>query len=215
MIIAIDGPAAAGKGTLARRIAQHYGLTYLDTGALYRATGLALMQAGHDPEDAGRAEAAARNLDLALMEHPDLRSARAGEIASIVAAIPQVRAALLDVQRQVAASRPGAVLDGRDIGTVVCPDADVKIFVDASPQVRAKRRWKEWREAGEEADYEDILAQVLARDARDRERAEAPLKPAEDAHLLDTSKLDIEAAFRAARQIIDARIQAGSGQRGR
>jgi cytidylate kinase len=173
------------------------------------------MLAGHDPEDAERAEEAARNLDLALMEHPGLRSARAGEAASIVAAIPQVRAALLDVQRQVAASNPGAVLDGRDIGTVVCPEADVKIFVDASPQVRAKRRWKELREAGEEADYEDILAQVLARDARDRERAEAPLKPAEDAHLLDTSKLDIEAAFRAARQIIDARIQAGSGQRGR
>ena len=214
MIIAIDGPAAAGKGTLARRIAQEYELAYLDTGALYRAAGLALLLAGHDPHDAEAAAAAARGLDLSLLAHPDLRTPRAGEAASIIAAMPDVRAALLDFQRDFARKPPGAVLDGRDIGTVVCPDADVKIFVDAAPEVRARRRWLELKERGEEADFSDILAQVMARDARDRGRSNAPLKPAADAHLLDTSKLDIEAAFRAARQIIDARIQAGSGRRG-
>ncbi len=205
MIIAIDGPAAAGKGTLARRLAEHYGLRYLDTGALYRAVGLAVMRAGGDPEDAAAAEAAARNLDPALMEDPELRAAGTGVAASKVAAVPGVRAALLDFQRAFAAQAPGAVLDGRDIGTVVCPEADVKLFVTASPEVRARRRWLELKEAGEDVPFEKILAQVQARDERDMNRAEAPLRPAADAHLLDTSELDIEAAFRAARRIIDAR----------
>ncbi len=205
MIIAIDGPAAAGKGTLARRLAEHYGLRYLDTGALYRAVGLAVMRAGGDPEDAATAEAAARNLDPALMEHPDLRAAGTGVAASKVAAVPGVRAALLDFQRAFAAQAPGAVLDGRDIGTVVCPEADVKLFVTASPEVRARRRWLELKAAGEDVPFEEILAQVRERDERDMNRAEAPLRPAPDAHLLDTSELDIEAAFRAARRIIDAR----------
>ncbi len=205
MIIAIDGPAAAGKGTLARRLAEHYGLRYLDTGALYRAVGLAVMRAGGDPEDAAAAEAAARKLDPGLMEDPELRAAGTGVAASKVAAVPGVRAALLDFQRAFAAQAPGAVLDGRDIGTVVCPEADVKLFVTASPEVRARRRWLELKEAGEEVPFEEILAQVRERDARDMNRAEAPLRPAPDAHLLDTSELDIEAAFRAARRIIDAR----------
>ncbi len=204
MIIAIDGPAAAGKGTLARRLAEHYGLRYLDTGALYRAVGLAVMRAGGDPEDAAAAEAAARDLDLELLSHPDLRAAGTGVAASRVAAVPGVRAALLDFQRSFAAQAPGAVLDGRDIGTVVCPDADVKLFVTASPEVRARRRWLELKEAGREESFEEILAQVRERDERDMNRAEAPLRPAPDAHLLDTSELDIEAAFRAARRIIDA-----------
>ena len=205
MIIAIDGPAAAGKGTLARRLAEHYGLRYLDTGALYRAVGLAVMRTGGEPEDAAAAEAAARNLDPALLEHPELRAAGTGVAASKVAAVPGVRAALLDFQRAFAAQPPGAVLDGRDIGTVVCPEADVKLFVTASPEVRARRRWLELKAAGEEVPFEEILAQVRERDERDMNRAEAPLRPAPDAHLLDTSELDIEAAFRAARRIIDAR----------
>ncbi len=214
MIIAVDGPAAAGKGTLARRLAEHYGLRHMDTGALYRAVGLALMRAGESPEDVRMAERAARALDLSLLEDPALRTAAAAGAASKVAAIPQVRAALLDLQREFAAAPPGAVLDGRDIGTVVCPDADVKIFVSAAPEVRARRRWLELREAGEDVSLEEILARVRERDARDMGRAQAPLVPADDAHLLDTSKLDIEAAFRAARRIVDAHIQAGSGPRG-
>ncbi len=205
MIIAIDGPAAAGKGTLARRLAEHYGLRYLDTGALYRAVGLAVVRGGGDPGDARMAEAAARRLDTALLDDPELRAAGTGVAASKVAAIPGVRAALLDFQRTFAAQPPGAVLDGRDIGTVVCPDADVKLFVTASPEVRARRRWLELKEAGEEVPFGEILAQVRERDERDMNRAEAPLRPAPDAHLLDTSELDIEAAFRAARRIIDAR----------
>ena len=212
MIIAIDGPAAAGKGTLARRLARHYGLAYLDTGALYRAVGLALRRAGKDLDDEAAAAAAARDLDLALLEDPELRSAGAGEAASKVAAIPAVRDALLELQRRIAATPPGAVLDGRDIGTVVCPDADVKLFVTASPEERARRRWLELTARGESVSQEDVLEQVRARDARDSRRDVSPLKPASDAHLLDTSKLDIEAAFRAARDIIDAHMQAGSGR---
>ncbi len=214
MIIAIDGPAAAGKGTLARRISAHYGLPYLDTGALYRAVGLALRLAGNDPADEETAARVARNLDLALLEHPDLRSAQAGEAASKVAAMAGVRAALLGVQRDFARQPGGAVLDGRDIGTVVCPQADIKLFVTASPRERARRRWLELRERGEEIAFDEVLAQVMARDARDKARAEAPLRPAQDAHLLDTSKLDIEAAFREARRIIGAHHQAGSGRQG-
>ncbi len=203
MIIAIDGPAAAGKGTLARRLAEHYGLRFLDTGALYRAVALALLQAGESPEDEEAALAAARGLDLGLMEHPELRTLKVGEAASRVAAMPAVRAALVDYQRTFAATPPGAVLDGRDIGTVICPDADVKLFVTASPEVRAHRRWRELLVAGRDRTYEEVLAQVRERDERDMKRAEAPLRPARDAHLLDTSELDIEAAFRAALAIVE------------
>jgi len=205
MIIAIDGPAAAGKGTLARRIAEHYGLAYLDTGALYRAVGLALLLAGRDPEDAKAAEAAARELDLSLLEHPDLRGVEAGAAASQVAAVPAVRAALLEFQRGFAARPQGAVLDGRDIGTVVLPRADVKLYVTASPEVRARRRWLELGGEASDTPFEEVLRAVKERDARDAARRTAPMRPAEDAHLLDTSELDIEAAFRAAREIIEAR----------
>ncbi|HHN73208.1 MAG TPA: (d)CMP kinase [Thermopetrobacter sp.] len=214
MIIAIDGPAAAGKGTLARRIADHYGLRLLDTGALYRAVALAMRAAGHDLADEDAAAALARALDEAWLTHPQLRAAGTGEVASRIAAMPAVRAALLDYQRAFAATPPGAVLDGRDIGTVVCPDADVKLFVTASPEVRARRRWLELRERGEEVPFEEVLLQVRARDERDAGRAEAPLRPATDAHLLDTSELDIEAAFRAARRIIDAHLERGSARQG-
>jgi cytidylate kinase len=214
MIIAIDGPAAAGKGTLARRLAAHYGLRFLDTGALYRAVALAMRVEGHDLSDEGTAARIAATLDPAWLEHPDLRAAGTGEAASRVAAMPAVRAALLDYQRRFAETPPGAVLDGRDIGTVVCPHADVKLFVTAAPEVRARRRWLELRERGENIAFEDILAQVKARDARDMNRPEAPLRPAPDAHLLDTSELDIEAAFRAARRIIDAHLEKTSPGQG-
>ncbi len=215
LVIAIDGPAAAGKGTLARRLAEHYGLAFLDTGALYRAVGLAMLRAGLDPDDPRAAEEVARKLDLSLMEDPDLRGMKAGEAASKVARHAGVRAALLDFQRAFAYERNpnGAVLDGRDIGTVVLPEADVKLFVTASPEVRAKRRFEELRAQGRDVAYEEVLAAVRERDARDMNRAEAPLRPAEDAHLLDTSELDICAAFRAAREIIDARARAKTGGR--
>ena len=209
LVIAIDGPAAAGKGTLARRIAEHYGLKYLDTGALYRAVGLAMLRAGLDPDDEAAAADIARKLDVSLLQDPELRSIAAGNAASQVARHKAVRAALLDFQRDFACKAPnGAVLDGRDIGTVVLPHADVKLFITASPEVRARRRWLEL--GGEESGtpYEEVLRVVQERDARDASRVEAPMKPAEDAHLLDTSELDIDAAFRAARRIIDARIEA-------
>ncbi len=214
IVIAIDGPAAAGKGTLARRLAAHYGLRFLDTGALYRAVAVAMREGGHDLTDEATAARIAATLDPALLEHPDLRAAGTGEAASRVASMPAVRAALLDYQRRFAATPPGAVLDGRDIGTVVCPDADVKLFVTAAPEVRARRRWRELKARGEEVPFEEVLAQVKARDARDMNRPEAPLRPAPDAHLLDTSELDIEAAFQAARRIIDAYLETVSPGQG-
>ncbi len=215
LVIAIDGPAAAGKGTLARRIAKHYNLAFLDTGALYRAVGLAMLRAGLDPDDAAEAEHVARTLDLELLEDPELRTLRTGDAASKVARHPQVRAALLDFQRDFARNAPnGAVLDGRDIGTVVLPDADVKLFVTARPEVRAERRFRELKEQGKDVSYEEVLAQVKERDARDAARATAPMKPAPDAHLLDTSEMDICAAFRAAREIIDAHLAGRTGGRG-
>jgi len=202
MIIAIDGPAASGKGTLARRLAAHYGLNHLDTGSLYRAVALAVLDAGGDPKDEENAERAARALDSDLLDSPSLRDDGVGQ-AAIVAAQPRVRAALLDYQRRIASTAPGAVLDGRDIGTVVCPQADVKLFIVAESEIRARRRMLELRRAGVDVAYEQVLADLARRDERDSARADAPLRAAPDAHLLDTSKLDIEAAFRAAVEIVD------------
>jgi len=203
MIIAVDGPAASGKGTLALRLARHYGLSHLDTGLIYRAVALRVLKAGERPGDEAAAVKAARNLDLDGLDSEELRSSAAGEAASIVAAMPAVRRAVLRLQREFAKRDGGAVLDGRDIGTVVCPDADIKLFVTASPEERARRRHEELRASGGDVSYDEVLAEINARDERDRARAVAPLKPAGDAHLLDTSDLDIEAAFRAAVAIIE------------
>lgn len=214
MIIAIDGPAAAGKGTLARALARHFGLPHMDTGALYRRVGASLLADRQDPADPVLAEAAARALDLARFDDTQLRTAAIGEAASVVAAIPAVRQALFEAQRAFALQPGGAVLDGRDIGTVVCPEADVKLFVEASPQARAWRRVAELEDRGEHVAFEDMLAQVRTRDARDSGRADAPLRPADDAHLLDTSDLSIGAAVDRARAIVEAAIRrkaAGSG----
>src|SRR5262245_48272530 len=190
MIIAIDGPAASGKGTLGKRLAAHYGLRHLDTGLLYRAVAKALLDSGHSPNNQARAVAAADALDSASFDEIALKSHAVGEAASLVSAIPDVRAALLAFQRNFAAKPPGAVLDGRDIGTVICPHAEVKIFVTASPQVRARRRALEIQGRGDRADEAEILADILKRDERDTSRAAAPLKQAADAHLLDTTSLD-------------------------
>ena len=210
MIIAIDGPAASGKGTLGRNLAIHFGLRHLDTGLLYRAVARALIDAGGRLDDREGAVAAARRIDAARLDEGRLKARGMAEPASIVSAIPEVRAALVDLQRSFAAAPPGAVLDGRDIGTVICPDADVKIFVDAAPEVRASRRAVELRGKGEAVDEAAILADIVRRDARDRARAVAPLVPAPDAHLLDTTHLDIDAAFRAAVAIVEA-ARAGRG----
>jgi cytidylate kinase len=212
MIIAIDGPAASGKGTLGKHLAAHYGLRHLDTGLLYRAVAKAMLDAGHAPDDAARAAAAARSLDPLAFDEAALKSQAVGEAASVVSAIGEVRAALYEFQRDFAAAPPGAVLDGRDIGTVICPDADVKIFVTASPQVRAQRRTLEFRRAGAVVDEADTLADILRRDERDTGRAVAPLKPAADAHVLDTTSLDIAAALDAAIAIVE-RTRAAAGAR--
>lgn len=206
MIIAIDGPAASGKGTIARRVAEHFGLHVLDTGLLYRAVARDLMARGFKLEDTWAAVAAARNLVPETLEDPGLRENGIGEAASIVARIPEVRAALLDYQRAFARREPGAVLDGRDIGTVVCPEADVKIFVAAKPEVRARRRHLELQAREDDISYEQVLDMILRRDERDANRADAPMRPAEDADLLDTSALDIEAAFDAAVRLIKRKI---------
>ena len=203
MILAIDGPAASGKGTLARRLAAHYGLRHLDTGMLYRAVARAVLDAGGDVTDTNARLAAARSLDASqLKDEASLRGAGMGEAASIVAADPAVRDAMLAFQRTFAKTPPGAVLDGRDIGSVVCPDADTKIFVTASPEARAMRRYKELAARNGEITCQQVLDDIRRRDARDSSRAVAPLKPADDAHLLDTTELDIEAAFRAAVDLI-------------
>ena len=203
MIIAVDGPAASGKGTLARQIAEHYGLAYLDTGSLYRAVALGVLKAGKSPDDEAAALEAAGQLDRAAIADDEIRRAGLGEAASIVAAFPAVRERMLGLQRQIARSQPGAVLDGRDIGTIVCPDANVKLFVTASPEVRARRRMEELIRNGEAASFEDVLQWLRERDHRDETRPVAPLKRAGDAHLLDTSDLDIEATFQAAVSIIE------------
>jgi len=211
MIIAIDGPAASGKGTLGKRIAIHYGLRHLDTGLIYRAVAHRLREAGHRLDDAVEGARAARELDPAGFDESVLKGQEAGEAASVVSAIPAVRAALLDFQRDFGRVPPGAVLDGRDIGTVIFPDADVKLFVDAAPQVRARRRVSEWERAGQKVSEADVLADIIRRDERDTRRATAPLKAASDAHLLDTTLLDIDAAFGAAIDIIEA-VRAGRGR---
>ena len=213
MIIAVDGPAASGKGTLARRIAAHLGFAHLDTGRLYRAVGMAVVRAGRDPADASAAEAAARALDPAALNDSDLAGDEAAQAASKVAAIPGVRAALLEFQREFARNPPagnaGAVLDGRDIGTVVCPEADIKFFVTASARIRAERRHKELLDRGEVSIYARVLQEMRERDARDSARDVAPLKPAEDAIVLDTSRMDADAAFATAVEHIEAVLGGG------
>lgn len=206
MIIALDGPAASGKGTIARKLAAHYGYAHLDTGSLYRAVALRVLIEGGDPSDVGAALEAARNLDPSGIDDQDLRSAKIGDAASIVAAMSGVRQAILAYQHDFAQTPPGAVLDGRDIGTVVCPDADVKIFVTATAKVRAHRRFLELKGRQPELVERDVLAMLEDRDSRDENRAIAPLTMAEDAHLLDTTNLDIEAAFQAAVEMIDRSI---------
>ncbi len=207
MIIAIDGPAAAGKGTLARRLADHFGLALLDTGLLYRAVGMNLVRAGADLGDAAKAAEAARALKPQDLEAGDLRADAAADAASRVSAVPDARAALLDFQRSFAANPPedanGAVLDGRDIGTVVCPAAEVKLFVTASPEVRAQRRYLELRERGLDAIHGRVLADMKERDARDSQRTVSPLEPAKDAFLLDTSDLDADQVFDVALDFIN------------
>lgn len=204
MIIAIDGPAASGKGTLARRLADHLRLRHLDTGLTYRAVGHALLSVGLPLDDAGLAEEAARHVDLAALDRDVLSEHGIGEAASRVAVMTGVRRILVEKQREFARVPPGAVLDGRDIGTVVCPDAPVKLFVTASAQVRAQRRMEEIAEAGGTANYDEILQAINVRDARDMGRTDSPLRPAPDAHLIDTSEMGIEAAFRAALSIVEA-----------
>jgi cytidylate kinase len=208
MIIAIDGPAASGKGTLGKRLAGHYGLRHLDTGLIYRAVAKAMLDAGHSPDDRARAMAAAEALDPRHFDEAALKRQAVGEAASLVSAIPEVRKLVLAFQREFGRAPPGAVLDGRDIGTVIFPDADVKIFVTATPEVRARRRAAELEQAGESINEADVLADIRRRDERDSKRAIAPLKAAPDAHLLDTTHLDIDAAFRAAIDIVEA-VRAG------
>ena len=201
--IAIDGPAGAGKGTLARRLADHYRLNLLDTGLTYRAVAHALLRLGLPLDNVSAAETAARQVDLSKLDRAVLSAHAVGEAASKVAVFPTVRRILVEKQRDFAKTPPGAVLDGRDIGTVVCPDADIKLYVTASAEVRAKRRLAEIESIGGSADLATILADIERRDERDMGRADSPLKPAADAHLLDTSEMAIEAAFLAAMAIID------------
>ncbi|MCP8940571.1 (d)CMP kinase [Alsobacter sp. SYSU M60028] len=204
MIIAIDGPAASGKGTLAKRLAAHYGLPHLDTGLLYRAVARVLMDFDHKLDDDAAAVRAAQALEPSRLDDPRLRGREMGEAASVVAAIPAVRAALTEWQRGFARRAPGAVLDGRDIGTVICPDAQVKIFVTATAEERARRRFRELAGRGETVTYETVLDDIRRRDARDSGRSAAPLAAAADARLLDTTSLDIEQAVRAAIGFVEA-----------
>jgi len=204
-VIAVDGPAASGKGTIASRLAAHYGLPFLDTGLLYRAVGLDVLTGGGDLGDAKAAERAARALDTGrLSDDAALTSGDAGEAASRVAGFPGVRAALLDLQQAFAAQAGGAVLDGRDIGTVIAPNAPAKLFVTATPETRARRRWRQLNARGDMITYEAMLADIQRRDERDAGRGSAPMVQADDAVLLDTTDMDIEAAFDAARRIVEA-----------
>ncbi len=210
MIIAIDGPAASGKGTLARRLAAQYGLAHLDTGLLYRAVAKQVLDRGADPTEEDAATAAARSLNLADVDASELRSEAIGEAASKVAALAAVRAELVRLQRNFTRNPPngaaGAVLDGRDIGTVICPDADVKFYVIAVVEERAKRRHAELRSRGEAIEFDEVLEDLRRRDARDTERAVSPLKPAPGAHLLDTSNLSIDSAFAQAKALISKHL---------
>lgn len=205
MIIAVDGPSAAGKGTVARAVASELGYHFLDTGSLYRMVGLTMLRQGRPANDVAAATEIARRLDPVSVKDSDLRTEQVAAMASQVAVIPEVRAALLEFQRAYARKQPGAVLDGRDIGTVVCPDADAKLYVTASAEVRAERRTRELQQAGQAVNYDDVLADVLARDTRDSSRATAPLKPAADAIILDTSAMTVEQAVAAAMAAIASR----------
>lgn len=207
MIIAIDGPAASGKGTIARRLAAHFGLPHLDTGLIYRATAAAVIANGARTDDVAAATAAARTLDLSRFDESELRSAQMGEAASVVAAIPDVRAALVEFQRAFARQAGGAVLDGRDIGTAICPDADVKLYVTAAPETRAGRRASELASRHETSEFAAVLADIRKRDERDSARSAAPLKIADDAITLDTTQLDVEGAVAAAIQIVEEMSQ--------
>ena len=202
LVIAIDGPAASGKGTLSRKLAAKLSLPHLDTGLTYRAVAHALLQDGEPLDDEDKATEAALSLDLGALDRDVLSDHLIGEAASKVAVMSKVRTALVEHQRAFAHTMPGAVLDGRDIGTVVCPDANVKLFVTASANERARRRWNDLQVKGQDADFDTILADIRQRDARDMGREDSPLKPADDAHLLDTSEMDISAAFEAALEII-------------
>ena len=206
-VIAIDGPAAAGKGTLSRRIAEDYGFHHLDTGLTYRACAKALLDAGLPLDDEAQAAEMAAKVDLGGLDRSVLSAHAIGEAASKIAVMPSVRRALVEAQRAFSKRLPGTVLDGRDIGTVVCPDAAVKLYVTASAEVRAKRRFDEIVAGGGEAIFEDVLADVIKRDERDMNRADSPLKPADDAHLIDTTEMGIEAAFQAAKRLIDAALR--------
>jgi cytidylate kinase len=206
-VIAIDGPAAAGKGTLSRLIAKAYGFHHLDTGLTYRAVAKALLDAHLPLDDEAVAADIARNIELAGLDRTVLSAHDIGEAASKIAVMAELRKALVEAQRTFARRKPGAVLDGRDIGTVVCPDAEVKLYITASPEVRAGRRHEEILANGGTTDFDTVLADIRKRDARDMGRADSPLKPAEDAHLIDTSEMGIEAAFQAAKVQIDAVLE--------
>jgi CMP/dCMP kinase len=211
IVIAVDGTAASGKGTLAKKLARHFGFAHLDSGSLYRLTALEVIKMGGDPKNEKDAVAAAARIDPALANSPDIRQAAVAEAASIVAAIPEVRARLLAFQRNFAThpsdGKSGAVIDGRDIGTVVWPQAAAKLFVDAGSEARARRRWLELTAAGQTIEEAAVLADILARDARDKSRAIAPMKPAPDAALLDTTDLDIDAAFAAALALVKPKVE--------
>ena len=206
LVIAVDGPAAAGKGTLARRLAAHYGLRHLDTGALYRAAALRMLRANGDPAREAEAADAARGVTGADLDDSALRGEEVGQAASMVAAHGAVRAALLDYQRAFAAEPPGAVLDGRDIGTVVCPDAQVKLYLEATPEVRAERRLCELRSRGVGGIDSTVLEEIIARDVRDSRRSAAPMKPAADASRIDTTALGADEVFERAVAIVDSRL---------
>lgn len=210
MIIAIDGTTASGKGTIAKRISAHYGLPHMDTGRLYRATAVAALKAGVALDDPDGLAAVAYGLDLTDFEEADLRTAEAGKAASVVAAIPAVREALFDLQRAFATQAGGALLDGRDIGTIIAPDADVKLWVDASPEERGARRWKELSEGGEDISLEEVVRQLRLRDERDQGRKDAPAAVAADAILIDTTALSIEAAVEKALAAVEAALARGN-----
>ena len=207
LVIAVDGPAASGKGTIAKALARHYGLPFMDTGKLYRACGLAVRLTGHDPYDADAAAQAARQLDPALLDDPDLMSALNSDYASIVSSHPAVRGVLFDLQRSFAKQSGGAVLDGRDIGTVVFPEAQVKLFITASVAERARRRFLELAARGVAADPAQVEAEIRDRDAQDANRPVAPLKPAPDAIEIDTTALNADQAFNAALALIRKRLE--------